>query len=236
MQNFKRQTEFIQKKYQEAIKLNANELIKTNLRDKYFENKRNYHKLSRKQERMYWSKQKQSLNNLRSKDPKEFWNRLNMKSKGKSYNFSKSELSDHFKNLASANESDGGNASEIDIEDNANLIQDIDNILNRDFNLIEIKVIIDKLKNNKAAGIDKIVSELLKNLDEPTMSIIVRILNKIFDSGEFPEEWAAGIIVVFFKGGEKNDLNNYRGITLLSVIGKLLVGILNERLTKFVEK
>ena len=137
---------------------------------------------------MYWSKQKQSLNNLRSKDPKEFWNRLNMKSKGKSYNFSKSELSDHFKNLASANESDGGNASEIDIEDNVNLLQDIDNILNRDFNLIEIKVMIDKLKNNKAAGIDTIVSELLKNLDEPTLSIIVRILNKIFDSGEFPEE------------------------------------------------
>ena len=185
---------------------------------------------------MYWSKQKQSLNNLRSKDPKEFWNRLNMKSKGKSYNFSKSELSDHFKNLASANESDGGNASEIDIEDNANLIQDIDNILNRDFNLIEIKVMIDKLKNDKAAGIDKIVSELLKHLDEPTMSIIVKSLNKIFDSGEFLEEWAAGIIVVLFKGGEKNDLNNYRGITLLSVIGKLLVGILNERLTKFVEK
>ena len=95
---------------------------------------------------------------------------------------------------------------------------------------------IDNLKNNKAAGIDKIVSELLKNLDEPTMSIIVRILNKIFDSGEFPEEWAVGIIVILFKGGEKNDLNNYRGITLLSVIGKLLVGILNERLTKFVEK
>ena len=216
--------------------MNANELIKTNLRDKYFENRRNYHKLSRKQERMYWSKQKRSLNNLRSNDPKEFWSRLNMKSKGKSCDFSKSELSDHFKNLASANESDGGNASEIDIEDNVNLIQDIDNILNRDFNSIEIKVMINKLKNNKAAGIDKIVSELLKNLDEPTLSIVVRILNKIFDSGGFPEEWAVGIIVILFKGGEKNDLNNYRGITLLSVIGKLLVGILNKRLTKFVEK
>ena len=31
------------------------------------------------------------------------------------------------------------------------------------------------------------------------------------------------------------DLNNYRGITLLSVIEKLLVGMLNERLTIFVE-
>ena len=95
---------------------------------------------------------------------------------------------------------------------------------------------IDKLKDKKAAGIDTIISELLKNLDEPTLKIIVRILNKIFDSGDFPEEWAVGIIVILFKGGERNDLNNYRGITLLSVIGKLLVGILNERLTKFVEK
>ena len=40
-----------------------------------------------------------------------------------------------------------------------------------------------------------------------------------------------GIIVTIFKGGEKNDLNNYRGITLLSIVGKLLVGMLNERLS-----
>ena len=46
-----------------------------------------------------------------------------------------------------------------------------------------------------------------------------------------------GIIVILFKGGERDDLNNYRGITLLSIIlGKLLVGTLNERLTKFSEE
>ena len=61
-------------------------------------------------------------------------------------------------------------------------------------------------------------------------------MNKTFDTGGFPEEWALGIIVILFKEGEKNDINNYRGITLLSVVGKLLVGMLNERLTKFVEK
>ena len=99
-----------------------------------------------------------------------------------------------------------------------------------------MKSMLDKLKTNKSAGIDTIISELLKNLDETTLMIIVRILSKIFDSGEFPGEWAVGIIVILFKGGEKIDLNNYRGITLLSVIGKLLVGMLNERLTKFVEK
>ena len=230
----KRQLSSSRKKYQEAIKSITDEHIKTNLRDKYFENRRNCHKVCRKQERTYWFKQKLNLNSFRSKDPKEFWNRLNMKPRGKSHNFSKAELSDYFKNLAKANESDED--SVIESENFANIFQDIDNILNRNFNLQEVKSMIDKLKTNKSAGIDTIISELLKNLDETTLMIILRILNKIFDSGEFPGEWAVGIIVILFKGSEKTDLNNYRGITLLSVIGKLLVGMLNERLTEFVEK
>ena len=94
---------------------------------------------------------------------------------------------------------------------------------------------INKLKSGKAAGIDKIIVELLKNLDDDTVITLVNIFNKIFDSGEFPEEWVLGIIVILFKGGERDDLNNYRGITLLSIVSKLLVGVLNERLTKFDE-
>ena len=233
----KRQLNISRKKYPEAIKSNANENIKTNMRGKYFWDRRNCHKLYRKQERAYWSKQKQNLNNLRSKDPKEFWNKLNMKPKEKSHNFSKIELSSYFKNLASTNQSEHRNEPEnAEPENIINLVKDIDNILNRNFNLHEVKAMIAKLKDKKVAGIDTMISELLKNLDEPALNIIVKIMNKIFDTGEFPEEWAVEIIVILFNWGEKNDINNYRGITLLSVIGKLLVGMLNERLTKFVEK
>ena len=160
-----------------------------------------------------------------------------MKPKGKSHNFSKIELSSYFKNLASTNQSEHRNEPEnAEPENIINLVKDIDDILNRNFNLHEVKAMIAKLKDKKAAGIDTMISELLKNLDEPTLNINVKIMNKIFDTGEFPEEWAVGIIVILFKGGEKNDINNYCGITLLSVIGKLLVGMLNKRLTKFVEK
>ena len=51
----------------------------------------------------------------------------------------------------------------------------------------------------------------------------------------FPKEWAIGIIVPIFKKGTTSDLNKYRGITLLSVSGKLLTGILNARLEKLVD-
>ena len=39
-----------------------------------------------------------------------------------------------------------------------------------------------------------------------------------------------------YKEGEKRDVNNYRGITLLSVLGKLYTSILNNRISEWLEK
>ena len=52
----------------------------------------------------------------------------------------------------------------------------------------------------------------------------------------FSEEWLLGVVVILHKEGERSDLNDFRGITLLSMLGKLLVGVLNNRLTSFAEK
>ena len=82
----------------------------------------------------------------------------------------------------------------------------------------------------KAGGLDKIIFELIKAFDDNVIDIIAFILNNIFDSGDFPEKWALGIIVILFKDGMKSEVNNYRGIPLLSMLGKILVGVLNNRL------
>ena len=88
------------------------------------------------------------------------------------------------------------------------------------------------MKIGKAAGIDKLIPELLKSFDDNMLDIILLVLNQIFQNGIFPEEWAIGVIIILFKDGETNDLNNYRGITLLSVLGKILIGVLNDRLSE----
>ena len=50
-----------------------------------------------------------------------------------------------------------------------------------------------------------------------------------FESGVVPEEWRSAVIVPLYKGkGERMECRNYRGISLLSVAGKIYVEILME--------
>ena len=51
--------------------------------------------------------------------------------------------------------------------------------------------------------------------------VYLKLFNCIFDSGNFPEAWAEGLIVpIYKKKGSNDDPNNYRGVTLLSCMDK----------------
>ena len=56
----------------------------------------------------------------------------------------------------------------------------------------------------------------------------------VLESGIIPIDWTIGIIKVLYKNkGDINDINNYRGITLLSCLGKLFTSVINERLYNY---
>ena len=62
----------------------------------------------------------------------------------------------------------------------------------------------------------------------------MKLFKKVLDTGSIPEDWLTGIIVPIYKNaGDVKDVNNYRGITILSCLGKLFTTVLNARLTKF---
>ena len=61
------------------------------------------------------------------------------------------------------------------------------------------------------------------------------MFNLVLKSGVVPTDWCIGIIHPLYKKGSASDPNNYRGITLLSVIGKLFTSCLNYRLSLYVE-
>ena len=47
------------------------------------------------------------------------------------------------------------------------------------------------------------------------------LFQKMWREENIPKDWARGIVVPIFKDGERKNVDNYRGITLLSVVGKL---------------
>ena len=61
------------------------------------------------------------------------------------------------------------------------------------------------------------------------------MFNNIFKTEYFPESWSVGLIVPLHNKGSLNDVNNFRGITLLSCIGKLVTKIINNRLYEWAD-
>ena len=59
------------------------------------------------------------------------------------------------------------------------------------------------------------------------MPFILKLFNKVLETGKIPEDWLTGRIVpIYRKVGEVNDVNNYRGITLLNCWSNLFTTIL----------
>ena len=97
----------------------------------------------------------------------------------------------------------------------------------------EIRKIAQKLKSGRATGIDLISNEMLQILAECEPEILCHLFNKILFSSEFPEHWITGMLLPVHRKGSKSSPKNYRGIMLLSRLGKLFTSLLNERLLNY---
>ena len=93
----------------------------------------------------------------------------------------------------------------------------------------EIKKAIAHMKNGKVAGPDGIPAEALK-ADVNTSVEMLYSLFEIWEKEEIPAEWKEGYLIKIPKKGDLSRCDNYRGITLLSVPGKILNRIILERM------
>ena len=54
--------------------------------------------------------------------------------------------------------------------------------------------------------------------------------------GEIPGDWKSANVVPIFKKGSQSDKNNYRPVSGISIVGKLLKRIIRERVQKLLEE
>ena len=100
----------------------------------------------------------------------------------------------------------------------------------------EIVASVQKLHNNKASGMDNIVNEFIKHSPHNILSIVVKLFNTVLETGIVPSDWTIGVIKPLYKNkGSIDDADNYRGITLLSCLGKLFTSCINVRLSFYIE-
>ena len=95
----------------------------------------------------------------------------------------------------------------------------------------EIELAIEMLRSHKSPGIDQIPAELIKEGGKTIFCEIHKLIISIWNKEELPQEWKESIIVPIYKKGDKTDCSNYRGISLLPTLYKILSNMLLSRLT-----
>jgi hypothetical protein len=99
----------------------------------------------------------------------------------------------------------------------------------------EVLSLISKLDNNKSPGDDEISSKLLKACPAVFSELISHIANMAIETGRYPEKLKLGKVVPIHKKGSKTDPTNYRPISLLSIINKIIEKLLYKRLYEYFE-
>ncbi|VDP25942.1 unnamed protein product [Schistosoma curassoni] len=85
----------------------------------------------------------------------------------------------------------------------------------------EIGMTIRQIKNGKAAGPDNIPAEAPKSDVEVTTSMLHLLFKKIWEEEKVPMDWREGHIIKIPKKGNLSKCENYRGISLPSIPGKV---------------
>lgn len=99
----------------------------------------------------------------------------------------------------------------------------------------ELESLISSLKTDCSVGIDKISSKILKQNKDILIKPLLHIFNQCLELACFPTILKTSIIIPIHKGGDRDRVENYRPISILPSISKLLEKLINNRLTKYLE-
>ena len=188
-----------------------------------------YRKMLYVKRKEYYDEVDQQINNV--KTGKDWWNlvkELRQQDINKGSQVSVSEFRNYFQNLLNppsiSNDYQYAHP-QITIEE-----------LDRDITVDEIKFMLSKVKLNKAPGEDRIPYEFLINATDEVLLELAKIFTTILRTGIPDESFLKSVVFPIFKKGDPNLASNYRGISFMNCISKILMGILNERITNWVNE
>lgn len=105
-----------------------------------------------------------------------------------------------------------------------------------DTDVQEVHSVLMNLKSESAPGWDGIQTKFLKMVSPIIVPVITHLTNLCFRNGVFPSCLKKSIVTPVHKGGETDNVNNFRPISVLPAVSKILEKLINSRLIDYLDK
>ena len=93
--------------------------------------------------------------------------------------------------------------------------------------------LLSRISSNKATGIDKISCKMIRMAAPAIADSLTNIFNQAITLASFPDEWKIARVIPLFKSGHRNMPGNYRPISILPAISKIMERILYNQLYNY---
>ena len=196
-------------------------------RERFASAKREYKKCLRQAKSRYECQTLEKVSNVKEVAIPEFWKTANKLRKPKDDSLKKippKEIYNHFSQLLQTK------ASDLTV-----IAQSDQGPLDNDITKEELERVMCLIKYRKSTGPDRISNEILEVIYDAFPDLFLRLFNNILSNGIYPKNWSISYLVPIHKKGSKFDIRNYRGICLMSCLGKAFSKILNNRLIVWLE-
>ena len=99
----------------------------------------------------------------------------------------------------------------------------------------EVEKAIQSMKKEKATGSDEISTEILRTLDDQNIDVITNLCNIIYKSEVIPTDLKQSIFITLPKKSKAQSCAEYRTISLMNHITKLLLKVIEQRIVKKID-
>ena len=106
----------------------------------------------------------------------------------------------------------------------------------RNVRSVELVSVLKRMKVSKSSGLDKISSKLLKAAGNSIIESLTYLFNLILNTGIFPDDMKLAKVTPIYKSGSKTDCGNYRPISVISAVAKILEKIIHDQLFDFLKQ
>ena len=100
----------------------------------------------------------------------------------------------------------------------------------------DVKLKLERLRTDKSPGVDELHPMLLRELRDEIAEPLAEIFQASLDTGKVPDDWRSANITSLFKKGRRCDSQNYRPISLTSIVCKILESLIKDEVVRHLDR